>query len=133
MQLIALGFKLIIVLTLAVNSSMALTNNSSLSQCLIPTNCFRAEWKFENINHAYKMLVDIASELPRISVIEVRDNYWHGIVRSRIFRFPDDLEILRIPGESKIQVRSASRIGLGDLGVNQNRVNKLYTKLREVV
>ena len=67
--------------------------------------------------------------MPRTICIEKTDIYWHGVVRSLIFRFPDDLEILRIPSKNVIQVRSASRIGLGDLGVNQNRINTLYLEL----
>ncbi len=112
---------------------MVLTNTSNLKECFIETNCFRAEWRFNNVNNAYLKLVKVASNLPRLTILEVKDNYWHGVVRSKFFRFPDDLEILKIPNKNKIQVRSASRIGLGDLGVNKNRVNKLYQKLLELI
>ena len=111
---------------------MALTKDGVLSSCVIPTNCLLIEWKFDNIKKSYDKLISIAESLPRVKVIERRESYWHGIVRSLIFRFPDDLEILKIPNKGIIQVRSASRLGLGDLGVNRNRIENLYSQLQMV-
>ena len=108
---------------------MPLTNEGQLSACLIETNCVLVEWDFKNVNQTYERLVTIASKLPRTELLEKTDNYWHGVCRSLIFRFPDDLEILKLPRLGIIQVRSASRFGIGDLGVNKNRINTLYTKL----
>ncbi|KZR72069.1 hypothetical protein PMIT1313_00154 [Prochlorococcus marinus str. MIT 1313] len=108
---------------------MALTKDGILSSCTIPTNCVLIEWKFDNVKKSYDKLIDIAESLPRVEVVERTESYWHGVVRSLIFRFPDDLEILKIPNKGIIQVRSASRLGLGDLGVNRNRIKKLYLQL----
>ena len=108
---------------------MPLTNEGKLSACLIETNCVLAEWDFKNVDQTYERLIMIAAKLPRTNLLEQTDNYWHGVCRSLIFRFPDDLEILKLPRLGIIQVRSASRIGLGDLGVNNNRINMLYKKL----
>ena len=108
---------------------MVLTKDGVLSSCVIPTNCVLIEWKFANVKKSYDKLIRIAESLPRVKVVERTENYWHGIVRSLIFRFPDDLEILKIPNKGIIQVRSASRLGLGDLGVNRNRIKNLYSQL----
>ena len=108
---------------------MVLTKDGTLSNCLIPTNCVIIEWKFDNVKKSYDKLIDIAESLPRVKVVERTENYWHGVVRSLIFRFPDDLEILKIPKKGIIQVKSASRLGLGDLGVNRNRIENLYSQL----
>ena len=108
---------------------MVLTKDGTLSSCLIPTNCVIIEWKFDNVKKSYDKLIDIAESLPRVKVVERAENYWHGVVRSLIFRFPDDLEILKIPNKGIIQVRSASRLGLGDLGVNRNIIEYLYSHL----
>ena len=131
MNLIIAFSPLIILLLIGVNPGMALNSSGNLSECLIPSNCVLVEWSFPNLKNAYKELVGIASSLPRVSEVESSQNYWHGIVRSLIFRFPDDLEILRIDSRNLIQVRSASRIGLSDLGVNQKRVDDLYMQLTE--
>ena len=131
MKLIIAFSQLIILLLIGVKPGMALNSSGNLSECLTPSNCVLVEWSFPNLKNAYKELVGIASSLPRVSEVESSQNYWHGIVRSLIFRFPDDLEILRIDSRSLIQVRSASRIGLSDLGVNQKRVDDLYMQLTE--
>ena len=108
---------------------MVLTKEGTLSCCLIETNCVLVEWEFPDTEKAYEQLVTIASDLPRTKLVEQRNDYWHGVCRSLIFRFPDDLEILKLPLKGIIQVRSASRFGIGDLGVNRNRVKKLYKSL----
>ncbi len=109
---------------------MPLANEGNLSACTIETNCVFVEWEFENVEQEYNKLIQLASSLPRTTILEQTNNYWHGVCRSLIFRFPDDLEILKVSGKRIIQVRSASRIGLGDLGVNKNRVQSLYRQLK---
>lgn len=53
------------------------------------------------------------------------DAYWHLEFRSRIFRFVDDVEFLFMPQARLIHVRSASRLGHSDLGVNRKRIEKI--------
>ena len=70
----------------------------------------------------------IARKIPRTTVAEDSNKYWKGVCRSLIFRFPDDLEILKVNKEI-IHIKSASRIGASDLGVNRGRVNYLLKQL----
>ncbi len=133
MKLIIALSQVLIVVLIGINSVMALNSSGNLSECLISSNCTRVEWSFPNLRNAYKELVGIASSLPRVNEVESTDHYWHGIVRSLVFRFPDDLEILLIESKDIIQVRSASRIGLGDLGVNRKRVDDLYLQLKKKI
>lgn len=58
-----------------------------------------------------------------------QDGYLRIECTSRIMRFTDDLE-LRIEGETLI-VRSESRIGYSDFGVNRKRANQLRALLKE--
>lgn len=53
------------------------------------------------------------------------DTYWHIEFRSRLFRFVDDVEFLFDLASKQIHVRSASRVGRSDLGVNRKRVEKI--------
>ena len=108
---------------------MSQLKNGKLSNCLIDTNCVFVEWKFSESQKSFQKAIKLAENIPRTKVIETRDNYWHGVCRSFIFRFPDDLQILNLPKEGIIQVRSASRVGLSDLGVNSRRVKRLYREL----
>jgi len=59
-------------------------------------------------------------------IIQVeKDNYLAATFISSIFGFVDDLEIRIEPGQKTIHLRSASRVGRGDGGVNRKRVEQL--------
>ena len=101
-----------------------------------PLNSVLIEKKLDNVDQKFVQLVSLAEGLPRTEVLESSKNYWRGICRSLIFRFPDDLEILKIEGRNYldrskgiIQIRSAARLGQSDLGVNLRRVEYLVNKL----
>ena len=119
----------ITLITIHSNPAMAFTLEGSLSECAVDTNCVLVEWEVNEVKQSYENLLGIASQLPRTKVLEQTNNYWHAVVRSLVFRFPDDLEILQIPNQKVIQVRSASRIGVSDLGVNKKRVDSLFSRL----
>jgi uncharacterized protein (DUF1499 family) len=51
--------------------------------------------------------------------------YVRAEYRSKLFRFVDDVEFLLAPESGIIQVRSASRVGYSDMGVNRKRVEEL--------
>tara|TARA_B100000131_G_scaffold87905_1_gene84798 strand:+ start:170 stop:523 length:354 start_codon:yes stop_codon:yes gene_type:complete len=104
-----------------------------------PLNSVLIEKKLENIDQKFLQLVSLAEGLPRTEVLESSKNYWRGICRSLIFRFPDDLEILKLEGRNYldrskgiIQIRSAARLGVSDLGVNLGRVEYLFNKLENL-
>ena len=105
------------------------SQESGLSPCFNPLNCVFVQKEFEDVDSAFNKLVTIAQQIPRTKVLEKNENYWKGVCRSFIFRFPDDLEILKIG--IKIQIKSASRYGGGDLGVNGARVGRLLTELEK--
>ena len=58
------------------------------------------------------------------------DQYWHLEFRSRVFRFVDDVEFLFDREHRLIHVRSASRVGYSDLGVNRKRVETIRARFR---
>ena len=70
--------------------------------------------------------------MPRSRVTRVEDGYLHAEFRSALFGFVDDLELLWRPGEGHFEVRSASRVGHSDLGVNRRRVERLRRRLAAV-
>lgn len=69
--------------------------------------------------------------LPRTKIISSTDDYLHAECSSAVFGFVDDLELHLRPAEKLIAVRSASRLGYSDLGVNRKRVEALRGALRE--
>ena len=108
---------------------MSLNHKGRLNQCSNKANCILVEWHFEDITKIFNILVEISCKIPRTTILKNNNNYWHGVCRSLIFRFPDDLEILKLPNENLIQLKSSSRFGASDLGVNKNRIDFLYREL----
>ena len=114
-------------------------STQGLSPITNPFNSVLIEKELINVDKKFIQLVSIAKALPRTEVVESSENYWRGICRSLIFRFPDDLEILKLEGRSLIsrskgiiQIRSAARLGQSDLGVNLRRVEYLFNKLENL-
>ncbi len=72
----------------------------------------------------------VVQGMPRVTVVSVSERYLHAEERSRLLRFIDDIEIL-VAEDHELVVRSASRSGRGDLGVNKRRVKRLRAALAE--
>lgn len=72
-------------------------------------------------------LLEILASEPRVRVVEQQERYLRAEFTSRLLRFVDDVEFLI--GEQQIDVRSASRLGHSDLGVNRERVEHLRRRL----
>lgn len=66
---------------------------------------------------------------PRTAVIEATDNYLYAEFTSQLMGFVDDVEFYQAPDSDVLQVRSASRLGESDLGVNRDRVETLRQAL----
>ena len=76
-------------------------------------------------------VIEAVLGLPRTQIVDKTDNYIHAESRSRIFGFVDDLELVLEASTGVVGVRSASRIGYSDLGVNRKRVERLREALLE--
>ena len=69
------------------------------------------------------------AQLPRNKVITETDSYLHVEFTSQIMRFVDDVELLIDESNHVIHVRSASRVGHSDMGVNRKRVEAIRTAM----
>lgn len=67
---------------------------------------------------------------PRTEVVERGPRYLHAEATSLLFRFVDDVEVL-VREDGEVVVRSASRVGHSDMGVNGRRVADLRARLEE--
>jgi uncharacterized protein (DUF1499 family) len=52
-----------------------------------------------------------------------------AVVKTRVMRFRDDVQLLFLPEAQLIQVRSSSRLGVSDLGANAARIETLREQL----
>ncbi|TPW10448.1 MAG: hypothetical protein FD130_2218, partial [Halothiobacillaceae bacterium] len=70
-------------------------------------------------------LLRVVRSLAHMQIIEDKGDYLHVTVTSAIFKFVDDVEFLIEDSHKVIHVRSASRTGYSDFGVNRRRVEKI--------
>ncbi len=108
-----------------------------LLKCPDKPNCVCSEYK-NDANH-YTDPISISQDIPfdLFSLLKnvihdmggeiqiEKGNYLAATFTSAIFKFVDDLEIRIDSTQRKIHIRSASRFGYSDFGVNKKRVKLL--------
>ena len=89
---------------------------------------------YNNISEkdVYSRIIEILKNSQRCRIVTKRDNYIHAEFKSKIFRFTDDIEFLFPEGQSIIHVRSTSRVGYSDMGVNRKRMMNIKALFKEV-
>ena len=71
----------------------------------------------------------IAEALPGAKVVEARDDYLYVQFTTRWMKFVDDAEFWFDPANNVVQLRSASRVGRKDFGVNRARIEAIRQAL----
>ncbi|EAT17046.1 DUF1499 domain-containing protein [Desulfuromonas acetoxidans] len=115
-------------------------HNGQLRSCPSSPNCVNSQSPEADEKHAIaplgytdsqpqacNTLLSILKEWPRATLIEQRDDYIRCEFSSAVMGFVDDVEFyFSAPG--RIDVRSASRLGHSDLGVNRKRIEAIREK-----
>ena len=121
--------------------------NGKLMQCPSTPNCVNSQAKdkkhfIEPILstgsplEAKKHILKILNDLKRCKIKVVEDNYIRAEFTSKVFRFVDDVEFYFPDTKSKetiIHVRSASRVGHSDFGVNRKRIEQIRSKYKTII
>ena len=63
-------------------------------------------------------------------IVSESPNFIHAVVTTPVMNFKDDVQLLFMPRDKLIQVRSSSRVGISDLGANARRIGVLRDQLR---
>ena len=100
-----------------------------LKPCIEVSHCVREELNVESIDSPYEKIKSIVENNPRTKIIESDGDYLHAEVTSRIMKYVDDLEISLSSEKNNLIIRSESRVGDGDFGVNRKRVDLLINNL----
>ena len=79
---------------------------------------------------AISNLKKIIESLPRTKIITESQDYLYAEFKSALLGFVDDVEFYLDRNTNVIQVRSASRLGQSDLGVNRQRIETIRGKLK---
>jgi len=75
-----------------------------------------------NATASMQALAGVLSAMPEIRLVRQQPDYLYAEARTPWLRFVDDLEFWANPARGVIEVRSASRLGREDFGVNRQRV-----------
>ncbi len=117
--------------------------NGQLMPCPTSSNCVSSQAKGQknyieplritgNSLSAKSLILKSIDEWSRAQIIVAEDHYIRSEFTSTLFRFVDDVEFY-FPdtklNETIIHVRSASRVGIFDFGVNRKRIEKIRMKI----
>ena len=109
--------------------SSAMASHVELKPCIQVSHCVREELNVDSIDSPYEKVKSIVENTPRTKIVELDSDYLHAEVTSRIMKYVDDLEISFLPEKNNLLIRSESRVGDGDFGVNRKRVDLLVSNL----
>jgi uncharacterized protein (DUF1499 family) len=87
-----------------------------------------------NPDEAYRAAMRTARELGwEITVNEPAEHRLEAVDETRWFGFKDDVSIRVLPasGVSRVDIRSVSRVGRSDVGMNAERIRRYTARLRE--
>ena len=122
----------ILVDPISINAYQLVNIDENISDCKLVTNCIFQTWKVNDSEKAFAELIQILENTPRIKIIKKEKYYVHAIATSRIMKFIDDIEIKNLNQDNIFQVKSSSRTGIYDLGVNKRRVKTLRFRLIDI-
>jgi uncharacterized protein (DUF1499 family) len=72
-----------------------------------------------------RVLAAVLASVPGIRLVEQRPDYLHAEAETRRMKFVDDLEFWANPALGVVELRSASRLGREDFGVNRERMEAI--------
>ena len=122
-------FILFLILIGLVIPSPSMASHVELKPCIQVSHCVREELNVEKIDSPYEKVISIVQNSPRTKIVESDGDYLHAEVTSRIMKYVDDLEISFLPETNNLIIRSDSRVGDGDFGVNRKRVDLIINNL----
>jgi len=119
-------------------------NNGNLNDCPNSPNCVSSQAQDDGHSiqaisfsgspeEAKTRILKIINQMKRTKVIASDDNYILAEFTTLIFRWVDDIEFYFPKSDTNqtiIQVRSASRTGRSDFGVNRKRVEEFRELLK---
>ena len=109
--------------------SSSFASHVELKPCVEVGHCVREEWEVNNIEQPFEEIKSFIENTPRTEIVEIDGDYLHAEATSKWMKYVDDLEVSFLPDSNILLIRSESRVGESDLGVNQKRVDLLKSKM----
>lgn len=127
----------IFVINICIAQAELSVNKSPLLPCPGSPNCVQST----DVNHksfiapfvvaigdsvgVWKQLLQVLNEVDSCRIVVEKTNYIKAQFESKLFKFIDDVEFWLDPNTHQIHVRSASRKGFYDFGVNRRRIERI--------
>jgi uncharacterized protein (DUF1499 family) len=132
----------LIVMTLSSATQAKPATENQLSACPNSPNCVSSQAKdadhyiapfkiIGNVNEAWSGLKNALLSQSRTVITHNSADTLYAQATSLVFRFVDDIDVVLDADAKLIHIRSASRMGYGDFGVNRKRVEMLRLQLQQ--
>jgi uncharacterized protein (DUF1499 family) len=119
-------------------------HDGKLAACPATPNCVNSQAPASDVEHSIapiefggkasatmENLKFVLKNMPRTNIVtESNNNYIYVEATSKLMGFVDDVEFYIDDAGKNIQVRSASRLGESDLGVNRQRIEEIRQQLQ---
>jgi uncharacterized protein (DUF1499 family) len=133
--IIWVGLRILISKTSAPPAHVA-QGTQAVTECPVAENCFSSVGTNQPVpaidssdpNTDFARLLNHVRADKRAKVITATDTYVHAEYRTPLMGYIDDLELEVTNG--RIEIRSASRVGIKDLGVNLARIDQIRNVLK---
>jgi len=113
--------------------------NGQLKACPSSPNCVSSDAPLDDSHYIAAIadpggarwagLIAVVSAMEGAALVSAEAGYARFTFTTPLMRFVDDVEFHHRPAQGEIAVRSASRVGEGDLNANRNRVEAIRTAL----
>lgn len=106
-----------------------------LAPCKRSPNCVSSQANPSDLEHyiaplhaSMDAVRNALKQMARVTIVSESEDYLHAEFRTRLMRYVDDVEFF-FDG-TVIHVRSCSRLGRRDFGVNRKRVERLRSLIK---
>ena len=109
------------------------TRNSVSSQAHLHTDHVQMQYasieplpyKNSNAANSMQVLLSVLKSMPGVTIVDAKPDYIYAQSQTKVLKFVDDVEFWVNPAKGVIDVRSASRLGREDFGVNRERIEAI--------
>lgn len=114
--------------------------NGQLLNCPDSPNCVSSQAPVQDSHYIdaiddsdgskWGRMEEVLKSMDGASQMSINGNYAYYTFKTKLIGFVDDIEFFYTPEQSVIHVRSASRVGEGDMNANRNRVEMIRQALQ---
>ncbi len=126
--------------TLLMTQSNSFAKENNLKACPSSPNCVSSQATgshaiapfllIQPSEESWQKVISALTEMPRTEIIYSDEKSLHAEVTSQLFRFVDEIDFIFNKAEKRVDIRSASRVGYSDFGVNRQRLETLRQTLQ---